>query len=66
MMRALTAKALGGYADLKLTDLPKPDAREGRVLVRVTAAGLTPLDHTILSGQFPIANPPLVIRSAAE
>jgi NADPH:quinone reductase len=38
MMRAMTAKAFGGYTDLKLTDLPKPDASEGRVLLRVTAA----------------------------
>jgi NADPH:quinone reductase len=60
-MRAMTAKAFGGYADLKLTDIPKPDAGEGSVLVRVTAAGVTPLDHTILSGQFPIAHPPLVL-----
>lgn len=60
-MRAMLAKAFGGYADLKLTDLPKPTAAEGRLLVRVTAAGVTPLDHTILSGHFPLANPPLVL-----
>ena len=60
-MRAMIAKAFGGYDDLKLTDLQKPNAGEGRVLVRITAAGVTPLDHTILSGHFPIANPPLVL-----
>jgi NADPH:quinone reductase-like Zn-dependent oxidoreductase len=31
------------------------------VLVRVTAAGVTPLDHTILSGAHPRAKPPLVL-----
>ncbi len=31
------------------------------LLVRVTAAGVTPLDHTILSGNFPLANAPLVL-----
>jgi NADPH2:quinone reductase len=29
--------------------------------VRMTAAGVTPLDHTILSGQFPMAKAPLVL-----
>lgn len=60
-MRAMMTKAFGGYSDLQLTDLPKPGAGSGRVLVRITAAGVTPLDHTILAGQFPIANPPLVL-----
>jgi NADPH2:quinone reductase len=27
----------------------------------MTAAGVTPLDHTILSGQFPYSKPPLVL-----
>jgi len=31
------------------------------VLVRVTAAGVTPLDHTILSGGHPRAKAPLVL-----
>src|SRR4029077_8820579 len=39
--------------ELKLVDLPKPAATDGKVLVRMTAAGVTPLDHTILSGKFP-------------
>jgi hypothetical protein len=30
-------------------------------LLRVTAAGVTPLDHTILSGHFPLAKAPLVL-----
>jgi len=40
---------------LKLVDLPKPAVSDGRVLLRMTAAGVTPLDHTILSGQFHVA-----------
>jgi len=28
---------------------------DGKVLLRMTAAGVTPLDHTILSGKFPLA-----------
>ena len=49
-MRAMRAEGFRGYGDLKLADIPKPAVSEGRVLVRITAAGVTPLDHTILSG----------------
>ena len=60
-MRAMRAEGFGGYQDLKLTDIPSPSLSEGRVLVRMTAAGVTPLDYTILSGQYPVAKPPLVL-----
>jgi len=46
---------------LKLVDLPKPAVTDEKVLVRMTAAGVTPLEHTILSGQFPFAKAPLVL-----
>ena len=49
-MRAMRAEAFSGYEDLKLVDIPKPAVSDGRVLVRITAAGVTPLEHTILSG----------------
>ena len=62
-MRAMRAEQFNGYEALKLVDLPKPAATAGHVLVRMTAAGVTPLEHTILSGQFPIAKPPLVLGS---
>ena len=51
-MRAMRAEQFSGYEALKLVELPKPAVTEGRVLVRITAAGVTPLDHTILSGNF--------------
>src|SRR5215831_553864 len=60
-MRAMRARGFNDYGDLELVDLPKPDVADGRVLVRMTAAGVTPLDHTILSGQFPNAQAPLVL-----
>src|SRR5260370_35122135 len=60
-MRAMRAEGFDGYQDLKLTDIPSPSLSEGRVLVRMSAAGVTPLDHTILSGQFPMAKAPLVL-----
>jgi NADPH2:quinone reductase len=50
-----------GLWRLRQTELPKPQPAEDRVLVRVTAAGVTPLDHTILSGGHPRAKAPLVL-----
>src|SRR5712672_945723 len=52
-MRAMRAEQFGGYEALKLVELPKPAISDGRVLLRMSAAGVTPLDHTILSGKFP-------------
>jgi NADPH2:quinone reductase len=60
-MRAMRAEGFSGYKDLKLVDIPKPAASDGRVLVKITAAGVTPLDHTILSGGHPRAKAPLVL-----
>jgi NADPH:quinone reductase len=60
-MRAMRAERFSRYEALKLVELPKPTASHGRVLVRITAAGVTPLDHTILSGQFPPSKAPLVL-----
>src|SRR5580693_4287551 len=62
-MRAMRAEGFRGYGDLKQADIPKPGVSEGRVLVRITAAGVTPLDHTILSGGYPRAKAPLVLGS---
>jgi NADPH2:quinone reductase len=60
-MRAMRAERFSGYQDLKLVEIPKPAVSDGRVLVRLTAAGVTPLDYTILSGGHPRAKPPLVL-----
>jgi NADPH2:quinone reductase len=57
----MRAETFTGYDALKLVELPKPAASDGRVLVRLTAVGVTPLEHTILSGQFPRAKAPLVL-----
>ena len=58
-MRAMRAEQFSGYEGLKLVDLPKPAVSDGKVLLRMTAVGVTPLDHTILSGRFPLAKAPL-------
>src|SRR5438132_11028620 len=60
-MRAIEAQNCSGYGGLRQVELPKPQPAKGRVLVRVAAAGVTPLDHTILSGGYPRAKAPLVL-----
>ncbi len=60
-MLAIEAETFSGYGGLRQIDLPKPQLAKDRVLVRVTAAGVTPLDHTILSGGHPRAKAPLVL-----
>ena len=60
-MLAIEAKTFSGYGGLRQTELPKPQPAQDTVLVRVTAAGVTPLDHTILSGGHPRAKAPLVL-----
>src|ERR1700723_1239327 len=62
-MRAMRAEGFRGYGDLKLADIPKPRLSGGRVLIKIAAAGVTPLEHTILSGGYPRANAPLVLGS---
>jgi NADPH2:quinone reductase len=57
----MRAEGFTGYEDLKLTNIPKPSVADGRVLVKLKAAGVTPLDHTILSGGHPRAKAPMVL-----
>src|ERR1700735_4323373 len=65
VMRAIVATTFSGYGGLSQTELPKPQPAKDRVLVRVTAAGVTPLEYTVLSGGHPRAKPPLVLGSEA-
>src|SRR6202011_2054936 len=60
-MRAIRAETFSGYQGLKLIELPKPAVTKGKVLVRMTAAGVTRLDHTILSGKFHASKAPLAL-----
>ena len=62
-MRAMRAESFGGYEGLQLSYFPEPAVTDGRVLLRMTAVGVTPLEHTILSGHFPLAKAPLVLGS---
>src|ERR1700728_1570043 len=60
-MRAMRAEQFNGYEALKLVDLPKPTVADGKVLLRMSAAGVTPLDYTILSGKLYHSKAPLVL-----
>ena len=60
-MRAIQAESFSGYGGLRLIEAPKPQPAKDRVLIRVAAAGVTPLDHTILVGGLPRTKAPLVL-----
>jgi NADPH2:quinone reductase len=60
-MRVIEAETFSGYGGLRQIELPKPQPVKDRVLVRVTAAGVTPLEYTVLSGGHPRAKAPLVL-----
>ena len=45
-MRAIEAKTFSGCGGLQQIELAKPQPAKDKVLVRITAAGVTPLDHT--------------------
>src|SRR6204780_3692175 len=60
-MRAMRAEQFNGYEALKLVELPKPTATDGRVLVRMTAGGVPPPAPTIRSCQFHGVGAPLIL-----
>ena len=60
-MRAMRAEQFSGYGGLKLSHFPEPAVTNGKVLLRMTAVGVTPLEYTILFGQFPLAKAPLIL-----
>jgi NADPH:quinone reductase-like Zn-dependent oxidoreductase len=49
-MKACFIEGFGGRDKLKVADLPKPQAAEGEVLVRIHAAGVNPVDWKIREG----------------
>jgi NADPH:quinone reductase len=60
-MKAIQAAEHGGYEALHLVDMPRPQPQADQALVRVTSAGVTPPDRTVLAGLHPrAAAPPLV------
>ncbi len=57
-MKAIRVHEFGGPEVLHLEDVPKPEAGPGRVLVRIHASGVNPLDTYIRSGLY-ATKPPL-------
>ena len=60
-MRAFIASSFTGFAGLSLGEVPMPEASEDRLLVRVVAAGVNVVDHSILHGKMPMVSGPLVL-----
>ena len=50
-MKACTIEAFGDRSQLKIVDLPTPEAGDGEVLVRIHAAGVNPVDWKIREGR---------------
>jgi NADPH2:quinone reductase len=57
-MRAMRAEQFSGYEARRSS---KTSGLGRKVLLRMTAIGVRPLEHTLLSGQFPLAKTPLVL-----
>lgn len=49
-MRGIRYERFGDYSELTLAELPDPRPGEGEAVVRMTVAGVTPLDNTIRAG----------------
>jgi NADPH2:quinone reductase len=56
-MKAVAIHAFGGPEVLALTDLPRPKAERGEVLVRTLAAGVNPVDWKVREGRLSPAVP---------
>jgi hypothetical protein len=57
----MRTEQFSGYEALKLVELPKPTVTDGKVLVRITAAAVKPLDHAILIDDFHFPEKPLIV-----
>jgi NADPH2:quinone reductase len=52
-MKAYLTEPPGGWEATRLTDIPAPDAKPGRVLVGIRAVGLNPADAFQIEGRYP-------------
>lgn len=60
-MRAFVASSFTGFAGLALQNVPTPAPAEDRLLIRVVAAGVNVVDHSILHGKMPMVAAPLIL-----
>lgn len=59
-MRGIQFERFGDYSELKLVELPELHPGEGMAIIRMTAAGVTPLDNTVRAGHLaPALHKPL-------
>ena len=65
MSRAVIYQTFGGPEVLELREVPEPHAGPGEVRVRVTAAGLNPMDWGISSNPEAAAPPALPWATAS-
>lgn len=56
-MKAIQYLSYGDYAQNRLVDLPRPEIRDGEVLVEMRTVGVNPLDNTFRSGHIYLATP---------
>ena len=56
-MKAKQYQAFGDYGESRLVELPRPEPRDGEVLVEMRTLGLNPLDNTFRSGHIYLATP---------
>lgn len=56
-MRAIQYQAFGGYGENRLVELPRPEPRDGEVLVEMRTVGVNPLDNTFRAGHIFLATP---------
>jgi NADPH:quinone reductase-like Zn-dependent oxidoreductase len=61
-MWAIEAATFSGYWGLRQAELPKPEPAKDRVLVRVTAAGVTPLIERV----YPFSEAAAALRHLIE
>ena len=60
-MRAISQATLGGPEVLELVEMPRPDPAATEVLVRVTAAGVNPVDWKVRAGGGFLGQPPFTV-----
>ena len=60
-MRAISQATLGGPEVLELVEMPRPDPAPTEVLLRVTAAGVNPVDWKVRAGGGFLGQPPFTV-----
>jgi NADPH:quinone reductase-like Zn-dependent oxidoreductase len=60
-MRAISQETLGGPEVLELVEMSRPDPAPTEVLVRVTAAGVNPVDWKVRTGGGFLGQPPFTV-----